>query len=580
MPGARRVAVRRCPRPHAGRRRRRCAAALALLGAACAPADGRPARPELLASSPSSPPATRGPAAGADAGAVAGDAGTRAATPADPEPPPLPASETADLLIRGGMVVDGSGGAARRAEVVVRGEHIVHVGPVADGFHAAREIDARGKVVTPGFIDAHAHADPLGDVRPALAMGVTTLVVGQDGRSPGDAAIADWARAVEKARPMIHAAALVGHATVRARAGAAAGAPSAAQLATMARVVAEGMDEGAFGLSTGLEYWPGRGAKLEELVAVARPVAARGGLVMSHLRSEDDDAIDGALDELVAQGRGAGARVHVAHLKVVYGKGVARAEALLARMAAAREAGVAVSADIYPYEASFTGIEIVFPDWAKADWAAARARRRAELAEYLRKRITLRNGPGATLFGTGKWTGRTLAEVAATLGKPFEDVLIDDIGPNGASAAYFVMDPALQARLLVDAHVVIGSDGGGGGRHPRGHGTFAKVLREAVVEKKQLALEEAVRKMTGATAALLGLDALEGAMKRGQVRSGWAADLLVFDPARVRDRATYREPHLLAEGFDVVLVAGRLVRDAGAFTAARPGKVLRRGRSP
>jgi N-acyl-D-aspartate/D-glutamate deacylase len=579
MTGARpAVAIASLP-AGAGGWRRLGAAVLALLGAGCAPADGRPAAPQVAASAAPAPPPSTPPAA-ADAAAAPGDAGSPDATAAEPEPPPLPASETADLLIRGGMVVDGSGRTARRAEVVVRGERIVHVGPVADGFHAAREIDARGKVVTPGFIDAHAHADPLGDVRPALAMGVTTLVVGQDGRSPGDASIADWARAVTKARPMINAATLVGHATVRTRAGAAAGAPSAAQLATMARLVGEGMDQGAFGLSTGLEYWPGRGAKLEELVEIARPVGARGGLVMSHLRSEDDDAIDGALDELVAQGRGAGARVHVAHIKVVYGKGVARAESLLARMAAARQAGVAVSADIYPYEASFTGIEIVFPDWAKGDWAAATGRRRAELADYLRKRITRRNGPGATLFGTGKWTGQTLAEVAAKLGKPFEDVLIDDIGPNGASAAYFVMDPALQARLLLDPHVVVGSDGGGGGRHPRGHGTFARVLREAVVEQKQLSLEAAVHKMSGATAQLLGLDAVDGAMKRGQVRSGWAADLLVFDPARVRDRATYREPHLLAEGFDVVLVAGRLVRDAGVFTAARPGQVLLRAQRP
>ncbi|MEJ7727768.1 MAG: amidohydrolase family protein [Polyangiaceae bacterium] len=537
-----------------------------------------------MAASTAAAPSTSAWPALAAAGTAPSDAGTpdatATATATEPEPPPLPASETADLIIRGGVVIDGSGRAGRRAEVVVRGERIVHVGPVDAGFRAAREIDARGKVVTPGFIDAHAHADPLGDVRPALAMGVTTLVVGQDGRSPGDGTIADWARAVEKARPMINAATLVGHATVRTRAGAAAGAPSTAQLATMARLVGEGMDQGAFGLSTGLEYWPGRGAKLEELVEIARPVGARGGLVMSHLRSEDDDAIDAALDELVAQGRGAGARVHVAHIKVVHGKGVARAESLLARMAAARQAGVAVSADIYPYEASFTGIEIVFPDWAKSDWAAATGRRRPELAEHLRRRIALRNGPGATLFGTGKWTGQTLAEVATKLGKPFEDVLIDDIGPNGASAAYFVMDPALQARLLLDPHVVIGSDGGGGGRHPRGHGTFAKVLREAVVEKQQLSLEAAIRKMSGATAELIGLDALEGAMKRGRVRSGWAADLLVFDPTRVRDRATYREPHLLAEGFDVVLVAGRLVREAGVFTAARSGKVLLRERPP
>jgi N-acyl-D-amino-acid deacylase len=243
-------------------------------------------------------------------------------------------------------------------------------------------------------------------------------------------------------------------------------------------------------------------------------------------------------------------------------------------MQAARTAGLRVTADIYPYNASYTGIGIVFPDWAKPpqDYAQVVKVRRAELAEHLRCRVTSRNGPGATLFGTDPWTGRTLAEVAAELGKPFEDVLIDEIGPDGASAAYFVMDAALQERLLVDPHVMICSDGSPTMQHPRGHGAFARVIRKFVVERKLLTLEEAVHKMTGLAAATIGLERI----KRGRLAEGYAADLLVFDPQQVRDNATYRQPHQLATGFAWVIVNGQIARENGKATGVRAGLVLKR----
>jgi N-acyl-D-amino-acid deacylase len=524
-------------------------------------------------------PAPR-PAPGASASDVAaapttspGDAASDAADAGAAETAaPFHSAAKIDVWIRGGSIVDGTGQAARRADVVVDKGVIAHVGAVAGDLQAARVIDAAGMVVTPGFIDAHSHGDALGDNRNFLAMGVTTLCVGQDGRSASDERVADWARRVQAGRPTINVAPFVGHATVRVRAGVGMAAdPRPEQVQAMSRLVAEAMGDGAFGLTTGLEYQPGRSAKVSELVELARPVAQRGGVIMSHLRSEDDDAIDGALDELLAQGR-AGARVHVAHVKVVYGHGVARAERLLKRLADARAAGVTVTADIYPYTASYTGIDIVFPDWAKPphDFRSVVSKRRRDLEEHLRKRIAQRNGPEATLFGSEPWTGRTLAQVAKQLGKPFEDVLIDDVGPSGASAAYFVMDQALQDRLAADPHVMIGSDGSGGSRHPRGHGTFARVLRELHVEKKLLSLEEAIRKMSGLTAATIGLDR----SRRGLLRAGWAADVLVFDPARVRDTATYESPNRLAEGVDWVLINGEVVRERGAFTRARPGRVL------
>jgi N-acyl-D-amino-acid deacylase len=295
--------------------------------------------------------------------------------------------------------------------------------------------------------------------------------------------------------------------------------------------------------------------------------------VLSHLRSEDDDQIDRALDELIAQGKGSGARVHVAHIKVVYGHGAARAEQVLERLARARADGVRVTADIYPYNASYTTIGIVFPPWAAAGPGFKRAKqeRRDELEAYLRERVKLRNGPEATLFGTGGFRGKTLAQLATDLGKPFEDVLIDDVGPSGAAAAFFVMDDALQTRLLVDPLVMIGSDGSPTSRHPRGYGTFARVIAEHVRKRKVLPIEQAIMKMTGLSARTLRLDQ----QRRGLVRPGWAADLVVFDPAAVEERATFDEPNRMAAGFDVVLVNGVLVREAGKRTSARPGLVLR-----
>jgi N-acyl-D-aspartate/D-glutamate deacylase len=482
-----------------------------------------------------------------------------------------------DLLIRNGTLIDGTGAPGRQADVLILGDRIARVGSIdAESVSAERVIDATGKVVTPGFINAHSHGDPLKtpEFENSLAMGVTSICLGQDGESPED--LAGWMRAVEQARPAINVATFVGHGTVRNLAGVGLQPdPAPRQIEAMQRLVREAMEQGCLGLTTGLEYQPGSFANLEELAALAQPVGQAGGLVMSHMRSEDDDQIAAALDELLAQGRRGNCPVHVSHIKVGYGHGAARAERLLAQMEAARAAGLRVTADIYPYNASYTGIGIMFPDWAKPphDYAEVVRTRRAELADYLRRRVTKRNGPQATLFGTAPWTGKTLAQVAAELDKPFEDVLIDDIGLHGAEAAYFVMDAELQERLLVDPHVMICSDGGATSQHPRGHGAFARVIRKFVVERKLLSLEEAVRKMTGLTAATVGLERL----KRGRLAKGYAADLLVFDPTRVCDHATYEQPHQLSTGFDWVIVNGRIAHENGRATGVRAGRLLKRG---
>ena len=443
-------------------------------------------------------------------------------------------------------------------------------------------IDASGRVVAPGFIDAHSHGNPLStpEFDNFLHMGVTTITLGQDGRSPESGSVAGWMDRVDSAGTGVNIVHFIGHGTVRnsVEAPPVTGLQSDI-LEQMQEIIGDAMRDGSFGLSTGIEYNPGYHSDIEELAAIARPVAQYGGLVMSHIRSEDDDLVEEAIRELIEQGRRSGARVHVSHIKIVYGKGEDRAEEVLAVLHEAREEGVGVTADLYPYTASFTGIGIVFPDWAMPpnNYDSVRTHRRAELAEFLHDRVMLRNGPEATLFGTEPWAGMTLAEVADSLGKPFTDVLIDDIPPGSAGAAYFVMDEDVMRRLLLDPLVMVSSDGSPTMRHPRGYGSFPKVIRQFVIEEEVLSLEEAVHKMTGLTASTLGLDDPgQVAVPRGLIREGFAADLVLFEPSRVQDTATFEEPHNLAAGMSWVFVGGVPVIADGVRQPVNPAGVIRR----
>jgi N-acyl-D-aspartate/D-glutamate deacylase len=322
-------------------------------------------------------------------------------------------------------------------------------------------------------------------------------------------------------------------------------------------------------MSTGLEYNPGLNAKSAELRALAEVVGRHDRIIMSHMRNEDDDTIEQSIAELLEQGEHA--RVHISHLKSVFGKGAERADQILTILDDARASGVDISADVYPYTASYTGIGILFPVWAKTpeQFTEARRERREELATYLRERVERRNGPEATLLGTGPYKGKTLAELAFEHEMPFEDVLIDVIGPQGASGAYFVMNDELQSRLLQRPYVGVCSDGSPTGFHPRGHGTFAKIIEDYVVERGAFSLQEAVRKMTSFPADILGIE------DRGRLRPGSKADVIVFDPARVRALATYTEPLQLAEGFEVVIVNGEIARRDGRLGDRLAGRVLK-----
>lgn len=475
-----------------------------------------------------------------------------------------------DLLIRNGQLLDETDG---RVDILIRHDSIVYVGPVDPSkITVTTTIDATGKYVTPGFIDTHAHGDPLEtpEFLNFLAMGVTTICLGQDGGSPDHADLRPWMTRVDSIRPGVNVAMFVGHGTLRELSGVQYKTdPTAEEIAAMNALLTDALDAGCFGMTTGLEYTPGTYAGDAELVALAKTVGARDGLIMSHMRNEDDNAVEASLRELLRQGRYC--NVHASHLKVVYGKGAQRAEEILALMDSARRSTTYnVTADVYPYTASYTGIGIVFPPWAKPpnDYEQVKKERREELLAFLHQKVTDRNGPEATLFGTAPYAGKTLAEVSKEQGRPFEEVLLD-IGPSGASGAYFVMNEELQARLLQDPQVMICTDGSPGIRHPRGYGSFTKIIEQYVLKDRLFSLAEAVRKMTSLPATTLGLE------RRGFIRPGYYADLLVFDPTKLKVRADYSNPHQLSEGMEWVIVNGKVAFQADQ-AGARNGKMLRK----
>jgi N-acyl-D-amino-acid deacylase len=510
---------------------------------------------------------------------------------ADGAPAGIRPEHPVDLVLHGGRILDGSGGASFEGEVWVRDGVILAITSGETGPWEAREVvDVRGRIVAPGFIDLHAHGDPLEtpDFPNFLAMGVTTVVLGQDGTSPLDRDAAGKFAAWIARGATVNQAWFVGHNSLRVQEGIGLAPPTPVQISSLLDRLTAGLDAGAFGLSLGLEYDPGRQATIEELATLAHRVADHGGIVVSHLRNEDADAVEAALAELLEIGARSGAPVHASHLKVVLGNDPTQAERLLEAMAEARLTGHTVTGDVYPYTASFTGLSILFPDWARPPFDAQDAARQRpeDLAAHLRTRVLSRNGPGAMLFGTGPWAGESLEAVAARQNRPFEEILID-LGPTGAQAAYFVMDEGVMRRILKDPFIAVASDGGPIMRHPRGYGTFARVLRWTQEEPDFLALGEAVRKMTSLPASILGLDNPDRVDRpRGRLLPGWAADLVVFDPAQVRDRADFPDPFQWAEGVDGVWVNGvRVWKDGGPEVSSglsRPGQVLRArpGRGP
>jgi dihydroorotase/N-acyl-D-amino-acid deacylase len=501
-----------------------------------------------------------------------------------------------DVVIVNGRVIDGTGTPARRLDVGIRGDRIVALTPSLAGAKATRVIDATGRTVSPGFIDLHAHLEPLLDMpamESALRQGVTTALGGPDGGSP--VPLAPYMDSVRVAKPGINVGYLIGHNDVRrAVLRMDARAPSADELQRMQRLVAEGMRDGAFGLSTGLLYLPGTYSNVDEVVALARVASDSGGIYTSHLRKEGIGLLEG-VGEALEIGRRARIPVVLTHHKAVGQQMWGKSVQTLALVDSARRAGTDVMIDQYPYTATHTGIGVLVPSWAMAGGDAEFRKRVAVPAvkdSILRGIIDniLNDRGGGDLarvqFSRVTWDrsleGKTLKDWAARRGlapTPANgaQLVLEAMLNGGGNAIYHVLDESDVRRIMVHPQTMIASDGrlsrpGELHPHPRAYGTFPRVLGEYVRARQLLPLELAIHKMTQMPARRLGL------ADRGVVREGAVADVVIFNPETVRDLATFTEPHQYPVGIDVVLVNGQVAVDGGVTTSARAGRVLQRPR--
>jgi dihydroorotase/N-acyl-D-amino-acid deacylase len=499
-----------------------------------------------------------------------------------------------DLLIRDARVVDGTGAPWQRSDVAVRGDTIVAVAPAASA-SARRVVDAGGRVLAPGFIDVHTHAWPAILDRPLAEnyarQGVTTLVGGPDGSSP--LPLGASLEKVAALPPALNFASLVGHGSLRgAVLGGASRPPDPSELARMQDLARTAMREGAFGLSTGLFYLPGSFARTDEVVAVARAVGELGGVHVSHMRDEAAGVLD-SVRETITIGEEGRLPTQVTHHKMIGRIAWGRSADSLRLLQEARARGVDVTVDQYPYTASSTSIAAaLLPPWALEGGEAAVRKRlatpqqRARVREAVVGRIQNERGGGdpgriaiAACGFDHSLEGRTLAEILRGRGVPVTvesaaELALEIVERGGASGIFHAISEEDVERILAWPFTMVASDGeipgfGRGAPHPRSYGTFVRVLGVYVRDKKLLSLEEAIRKMTSLPAARLGL------ADRGLVRPGQKADLVLLDPATVRDRATFEQPHQYAEGIGLVVVNGQVVFDGERMTGARPGRVLR-----
>ncbi|HET9491497.1 MAG TPA: D-aminoacylase [Methylomirabilota bacterium] len=526
-----------------------------------------------------------------------------------------------DIKVEGATVIDGTGTAGGRTDLGIRDETIVALGDLSRE-SAGRTIHAAGRVVAPGFIDMHSHSDwRLWDNRRAeskIRQGVTTEVVGNCGFSPAPVSaehledlrgfalylprgmdfrwrsVGEYLDAFDGEGTGLNVIQLVGHGTLRVAAmGFARRPPSAGELGLMQRMLEAAVEDGAWGLSTGLIYAPGSYATTDEIVAVARG-ARRRGFYASHIRGEGSTLVT-AVDEAIRIGREADLPVQVSHIKAAGRPNWGQVGAALDRIDAAVADGLDVTADCYPYTASSTTLRTLLPDWAlEGGIDAMLARLRDPETRQRVRRDVVSPANGQSLVDRIGWEnimvasctrrkdaeGRRLSEVGIARGLDPLDAALELIADEDGRGyvILFQLDEQDVRRALQHPRVMVGSDGsslapngplGEGKPHPRSYGTFPRVLGEYAREQRVLSLAQAVHKMTGLPARRLGLK------DRGIIRVGARADLVVFDPKLVADRATYGDPHRYPAGIEHVMVNGRLVVRDGEHTGSLPGRVLR-----
>jgi N-acyl-D-amino-acid deacylase len=523
--------------------------------------------------------------------------------------------DTFDLIIKNGTVIDGISDSPFRADLGIAGEKILAVGDL-QGSRAGTTIDASGRVVTPGFIDIHTHTgiellvNPKGESK--IRQGVTTELTGncggsdfprkkefgaREGESLGELNIKlDWAdlegyraRLLREGIGLNHAT-LVGHGTVRAYVmDEEKRPPTPAELERMKKIIAEAMEQGAFGLSSGLEYTPGGFADIQEMISLCRVAGEYGGFYATHIRSEDSRAVE-AVAEAVAIAETASLPLEISHFKVCGTTNWWKMPMMIDLVERARERGVAVTADAYPYLAYNTGLSVFFPQWTldggdgafveRLKSSETRRRMKPEAMEKLEGTpwenillVDLRSERNKRLVG------QTVAQAAAAENKdPYEfacDLLIQEGGD--VSIIGFGMSEENTVRVLRHPLVMVASDGSAlapygplrsGIPHPRNYGTYPRFLGHYVREKKILTLPEAVKKVSSMPAAKLGLK------DRGIIQKKAFADLVVFDPNKILDKATYTEPEQYPAGIDYVFVNGRVVIDHDRHTGALPGRFI------
>ncbi|WP_299194260.1 amidohydrolase family protein [uncultured Erythrobacter sp.] len=496
--------------------------------------------------------------------------------------------EAADLIIAGGMLFDGSGQPGEMADIAIAGDRIAYVGPDAAAlYRAGATIDASGLVVAPGFIDPHTHAetdlaaeDPARRANyPFAFQGVSTVVVGNDGF--GDHNVGELISDARARGIGSNAAFLVGFGSVReAVLGTQNRAPNAAEMAQMEALTRQAMCEGAWGLSAGLYYVPQSYSSTEEVTALARIAGSFGGYYDTHMRDEStyNVTVTGALAETLDIGRAADIRVHIAHIKALGPAVWGHSAQMIAMIEEARAGGQQVTADQYPWEASGTRISnALVPRWAlegglealreRLGDAASRDRIRNEMVDAIARR-----GGADRLLVTGQLSGsdapigKTLAEIAETEARAPVDSAIAILESGDARLASFNMDAADIAAFARQNWVVTGSDGSTG--HPRKFGSFPKAYRDLVLGEEAMDLARFIRRSSGLTADIIGLE------KRGYLRNGYFADVLVFDPESFAPNATYSAPRELSSGVIHLYINGQAVIRDEAPTGTLSGRPL------
>ena len=540
---------------------------------------------------------------------------------------PTPSPSSFETVITGGKIVDGTGNPWFYGDVGITNDRIMRIAPAGmlRNASATRRIDARGLVVAPGVIDIQAHSEgPLltGDSRVVsmITQGVTTMIMGE-GDTPGPmndkllALITDpadstdkrvmtafvgprgfdaWLRHMEQRGASVNMGSFIGAGTVRAYAkGMTEGALSPAELDTVRRVMRDAMRDGAFGLASALIYPPGNYASTEELIEEARATAPYGGVYITHMRSEGDRFVE-AVDEALRVGREGGVPVEIYHLKAAGVKNWPKMRGVIAKIDSARAAGQDVTTDQYPYIAGSNNLSSCIPPWAHADGRlierlrdpATRARIKTEMLDENAKFESLCLGAtpqgveviGFSVDSLKKYEGKRLPEIAQVWNKDWADALMDltILERNRLGQVIFVASDSNIAIQVVKPWMKFGTDAGAYdpdsakiATHPRAYGTYPRILGRFVREWRWLTLEDAVRKMSGATADRLSI------RDRGYLREGMRADVMIFDPNTIIDRATYERPHQLSVGVIHVLVNGVPVVSDGRVTGAKPGRIVR-----